>query len=341
MQTRPTSDPLQPKTWQLDNPGNSGEGFLYYCVLCDEALVLSKQEIDPKQIQLVFDYVCPGCHFDLDRVLNCKPSLLPPGRRLLTSLKCRDAQFLLEQDPASEYETHFRKGLTVDPHPSLTSGIEAVDRVLTLRKGQLVYLQGKPAHALSLLLCARATLPPPDGLNSDVIFIDGGNNFDTYTISQYADNQGLDARKIQERIHVSRGFTHHQIFNLLTDKIAATAQKDQAGLAVVSDITALFCDPDVREKKESLNLFRKSIRLLATIAQAHNMIILVTNLETRNKKMEDTLETTAHIVASLEGRGSLAKLSMVRHPETQHTRTVVLDFGTLTQLSKADHIGLG
>ena len=101
METRRAVDPLQPKTWQLDQIENGNEGYLYHCILCDEALVLSKQQINPRKIRLVFDGTCPSCGFELDRVLGCQASLLPAGRRLLTSLKCRDPDLLESQTTRS------------------------------------------------------------------------------------------------------------------------------------------------------------------------------------------------------------------------------------------------
>src|SRR6267378_1572857 len=242
METRPAVDPLQPKTWQLDRIENGNEGYLYHCMLCDEALVLSKQQINPRKIKLVFDGTCPSCGFELERVLSCRPSLLPAGRRLLTSLKCKDPDLLREPDDQIEYQTRRGSALTRDLQPGITTGIDSLDRALILKTGQFVFLEGEPSHALSLLLCVRATLP--QGLDSDVVFIDAGNLFDTYTISQHTVNLGLETSRVQQRIHLSRAFTHHQVHSLIVEKLTEALDKYGARLAVVSDITALFCDPE-------------------------------------------------------------------------------------------------
>jgi len=72
MQTHSTIEPLQPKTWQLDAT-NGIEGYLYHCVLCDEALILSKHQINPQNIQIIFNNTCAGCSLELDKVLGCRP----------------------------------------------------------------------------------------------------------------------------------------------------------------------------------------------------------------------------------------------------------------------------
>src|SRR5206468_5507887 len=313
MQTHSTIEPLQPKTRQLEAT-NGVEGYLYHCVLCDEALVLSKHQINPQKIQISYNNNCPGCSFRLNRVLGCNPATLPPGRRLLTNLKCPDAEIHLEPDDPLDYQTRRGSTLPRDLQPSITTGIDALDRILVLKKGQLAFLQGEPSNALSLLFCVRATLPPPRGLDSDVVFIDAGNIFDTYTISQHITNLELGDERVHERIHLSRAFTHHQVYNLIIDKLPPALDKYEAELAIVSDITALFCDPDVRDRKESLDIFRKGIRFLATTAEARNILILITNLKARSKIMEDGLTRTAHVSATLKDRGAYTKLTVARHP---------------------------
>src|SRR2546428_3036172 len=314
MKPRPAVEPLQPKTWQIDQTENGNDGYRYHCLLCDEALVLSKQQINPRKIKLVFDGTCPSCGFELDRVLGCRASLLPAGRRLLTSLKCRDPELLREPDDQIEYQPRRGSTLIRDIEPGLTTGIDSLDRALILKTGQFVFLEGEPSHALSLLLCIRATLPK--GLDSDVVFIDAGNLFDTYTISRHIVNLGLESGRVQQRIHLSRAFTHHQVHSLIVEKLTAALDEYGARLTVVSDITALFCDPDVREKKEALDIFRQSVQFLGKTAEQRNMLIIATNQKARNKTMTDALMHTAHVSARLKDKGAYTQLIIARHPFT-------------------------
>ncbi len=325
METRHTIDSLQPKTWQIDQIEKGSEGYLYHCILCDEALVLSKQQINPRKIELVFDGTCPSCGFELDRVLGCRASLLPAGRRLLTSLKCRDPELLREPDDQIEYQTRRGSNLPRDVQPGITTGIESLDKALILKTGQFVFLEGEPSHTLSLLLCVRATLT--QGLDSDVVFIDAGNLFDTYTISQHIVNLGLESSRVQQRIHLSRAFTHHQVHSLIVEKLTSALDQYGARFAVVSDITALFCDPDVREEKEALDIFRKSVQFLGKTAEQRNMLIVATNQKTRNKAMTDALMQTAHVSARLKDKGAYTQLIIARHPFTpqKEDEVVTLD----------------
>jgi hypothetical protein len=331
MQTHAFLDPLHAKTWQLDIAVNGLEGYLYYCTLCDETLVCSRRLINPQKIQLAFDNSCPGCSFELDRVLGCQPSVLPSGRRLLTSLRCENARILAEPEDLLSKPDHRALALSTRIGGDLTTGVDSVDKVLVLKKGQMVALHGEPSHALSLLLCVRAILPAPRGLGSSVVFIDAGNVYDSYAISQHAINLGLELANVSESIHLSRAFTHHQVHNLITNKLAPALNEYNASVAVVSDIAALFCDPDVRDMRESIDTFRKSIRFLAKTATNMNRIVIVTDLKTRDKKMKDALDQTAHISYSLKNKEAYTQLTVTRHPFTPEKHEGLdLDLGTLS-----------
>ena len=101
----------------------------------------------------------------------------------------------------------------------------------------------------------------------------------------------------------------------------------------MSDITALYCDPDVKEKREAFDLFSKDIRSLATLAEQRNMIIVVTNLQSRRQAMDDVLARTAHVSAILQDKGAHTQLTVTRHPflPTGKTEIATLDNQTLTR----------
>src|SRR6266849_11161602 len=333
MGTRHTSEPLESKISELDQDPSSAQGFLYSCNLCDQVLVLSKLFINPRKIQLAFSNICPGCGFELDKTLKLLTSTLPPGRRFLTNPACKDPEQLVE--PGELFEARLSRGSTLvrGNRSDLPTGIELLDETLVLRFGQLVTLQGEASNALSHLLCVRAVYPLPPGLDSDVVFVDGGNVFDAYTVSRHAFSLGLDQERMKLRIHLSRAFTHHQLSGFITERLAPAIDRCDARLAIVSDITALYCDPDVKEKREAFDLFSKDIRSLATLAEKRNMIIVVTNLQSRNKAMDDVLARTAHVSAVMQDKGAHTQLTVTRHPfiPTGKTEIATLDNQTLTR----------
>ena len=200
--------------------------------------------------------------------------------------------------------------------PDLTFGIEALDNVLCINFGQFIAFQGKPAHALCTLLCVRAMLPQPLGPDCNVLFVDGGNNFDPYAISDSSVTQNLDAECVLERLHVSRAFTHHQLACIITEKLPLAIRKFGAKLVVVSDITNLYCDPDVRDddKEDALRIFAETARTLRMLARQHSCIIIATNLELRNSLMDHVLTRAAHVSLNVEQKISFTKFTLLKHP---------------------------
>ncbi len=244
--------------------------------------------------------------------MNCEQFKVPPGASIYTNPRCSDPESLLESN--EPFKLNISKGSSLNRRfePDFTIGIRQIDERLVLRLGQLAVFQGKPAHQVSLLLCAGAL--SPQGVDSDVVFIDGGNSFDTYALFQYCSSLGMDEDQVKERVHLSRAFTHHQLALLVKEKLPSALSQHSARLACVSDITLLYSDPDVRDKAEALGVFRESVRFLGTLAEQSNALIVVTNLESRNRRMDAALLESARIFARLEERRGSTQLTVTKHP---------------------------
>jgi hypothetical protein len=149
-----------------------------------------------------------------------------------------------------------------------------------------------------------------------VIFVDGGNDFDPYAVSEYSAEMGLDPENVLERIHICRAFTHHQLACALTDKLPRALETFKARLIIVSDITCLFCDPDVRDddKEDALQIFNKTVRTLRTLTRQHHCLIIATNLEQRNPEMESRLTHTTNVLVSIEQNRGLTRFGLLKHP---------------------------
>ena len=214
----------------------------------------------------------------------------------------------------------------------LTSGMEVMDVILRLNFGQFVTFQGNHANALSMLLCVRATLPQPLGPDCDAVFVDGGNLFDPYYISDRSVEHSLDTEKVLERLHVSRAFTHHQLACLITDKLPPAIKKFRAKLVVVSNITQLYRDPDIQDedKEDALRTFAKTVRKLASLARQQKCLIIATNLESRNTLMDHILTQAAHVAATIEQKGNLIRFSLQKHPWLPPSTAVAPSLGIVT-----------
>ncbi|HUK28810.1 MAG TPA: hypothetical protein VLV31_10330 [Candidatus Acidoferrales bacterium] len=214
---------------------------------------------------------------------------------------------------------------------ALTFGIETLDNALCLNFGQFLVFRGKTVHSLCTLLCVRATLPCPLGPDCNVLFVDGGNSFDPYAISDISVTQNLDGEYVLERFHVSRAFTHHQLACIITDKLSSAIRKFDAKLVVVSDITCLYCDPDVRDddKEDAVRIFTKTVQALRALARQHHCLIITTSLKPRNSMMDSILERVAHVSINIEQRDGLAIASLKRQNFPPSTITFASHHQTL------------
>jgi hypothetical protein len=138
-------------------------------------------------------------------------------------------------------------------------------------------------------------LPGPLGPDSDVVFIDGGNMFDAESISYHEINHELAPAEANRRIHLSRAFTYHQLSSLITEKLPTALGRFDAQLAVVSDITQLYCDPDVRDKSEAQETFARDVKFLAELAEKRQVLIVATATRPRNHVMDNLLLGEAHV----------------------------------------------
>ncbi len=199
MMSKQFTEHADPEINQLSNLEIENVGYAYYCKLCEEVLVLSKRMVNPRKVILMFNAICPGCGFQLESVLECESSTIPYGRDILVNPKSIAANYLSIHRTRFQFNTTRGTTLLSDRKSTLTTGIDTLDRKMALGLGQLAALNGKASHSLSLLLCVRAGLRKPIGLDSDVIFIDGGNSFDPYLISEHAIKHEIRPRRNAEQ----------------------------------------------------------------------------------------------------------------------------------------------
>ena len=331
---------MQRKLSQLPSSEKTKEVHAYYCMLCEEILALSKRKINPRKITLLFDDKCPGCGFTLENVLRCEIAKVSTEIGQLIHPKISDPNCLLDP-PNHQDETRIYTAHALQTSSELTlSGIDQFDKIIKLRLGQFAVFHGNAAKSLSSLICVRATLPKPLGLDSDVIFLDGGNIFDAYAISEYALRHQLNAEKTLARIHVSRAFTYHQLSTLINEKLFHAIDLFRARVVIVSDITALYCDQDVakQQKQESLDILRRDARSLTMLAEKKKSVIIATNLQPRNRQMDIALLQTAPVSAKLEDHGTFTQLTLTRHPFTPQLKAVIsLNKETLERYTNGTH----
>ena len=172
--------------------------------------------------------------------------------------------------------------------------------------------------SLSLLLAVRAQLPfHLGGLETNVIFIDGGNTFRLYKVSNIAQLHELNPRQVLERIFVSRAFTAYQLTSLIMEKLEETVNSLGSRLVIISDITGLFSDKAV-PKREALEIFNQLTFFLSRFAEEKQVILVATCLpqcdSRRNIFFRAALYGRANVVLSFRQSRYEKQLVLEKHP---------------------------
>jgi hypothetical protein len=183
-------------------------------------------------------------------------------------------------------------------------------------EGDFAVIGGSPSiMSLISLLCVRAQLAKQlGGLNSNVIFIDGGNTFRLYQITRIAQLYQLNPKQVLNNIFISRAFTAHQLTTLIMQKLRVAIQQFGAKLAVISDLSEFFLDDDLSEY-EAQSVFCQVTDYLSNFARENQIIIIATNPPHQNTKRKQSLQNLMRQKA-----GVLLTLG-----QTAYARTVTLE----------------
>jgi len=201
----------------------------------------------------------------------------------------------------------------------LSLNIRNVDQLFSgFNEGDFAIIQGSSASALTSLLCVRGQLPNQlGGLNSKVLFIDGGNTFDLYQISQLARIHLLNPKQVLDNIYISRAFTAYQATALIMHKLKLTIKKVEAKLVIISDLAGFFLDTDLPDY-EAQRVFSQVLTYLANFAK-ENKIVLVTTYsphrsDTRNIYLHNLAVAKANVILSLTRTKYDRVINLEKHP---------------------------
>ncbi|MGE5533059.1 MAG: hypothetical protein ACM3UN_01770 [Bacillota bacterium] len=184
--------------------------------------------------------------------------------------------------------------------------------------GDFAVLQGSSVLSLTSWLCVKAQLPTPlGGLQSNVVFIDGGNTFRLYQIAQIAQIHHLDPRKALGNIYVSRAFTAYQTVALVKEQLMEAIKRYNAKLVIISDIAGLFLDADISEE-EAQRVFSQLTTFISNFARETQTIVLATYPSHADNERNDHLHTLtcsrASVVLSLRQTSFARQFILEKHP---------------------------
>ena len=184
--------------------------------------------------------------------------------------------------------------------------------------GDFAVLQGSSVSSLTSLLCVKSQLPTQlGGLQSNVVFIDGGNTFELYHIARFAQLLHLNPKQVLSNIYLSRAFTAYQATSLIMHHLKEAIKKYNAKLVIISDIAGFFLDKDIPED-EAQQIFSKVTTFLSNFAKETQTIIIATypqHTQTpRNSFLHAVTNAKANVVLSLRKTSYSRQFVLEKHP---------------------------
>lgn len=158
--------------------------------------------------------------------------------------------------------------------PKLTLDIPQLDQVLHfLTPNQEVCIAGIYTQNLIERLCVRAQLPHRyGGLDTTVLLIDGANSSDIYQCVDFAQQYGLDVKKVLSKIISSRSFTVYQLANLIINELENAIKQYDAKLVIISNLLHFFTNDPYLDTKEIKAILKQVIKSLQKI---ENCLVVV------------------------------------------------------------------
>lgn len=209
---------------------------------------------------------------------------------------------------------------TIPSQLRLSLNIENIDYLFPgFMPSDFAVLHGSSAvQSLLTLLCVQAQLPYQlGGLETNVLFIDGGNSFRLYNISTVAQIHELNPRDVLRRIFISRAFTAYQLTSLVFEKLQDTIEKYNSKLVILSNLAQLYLDKDV-PKREAQDVFIQLTTHLSNISKKNQVIIVATHpprfWSKRNRFFKEVLCERANIVASIKKSKHRPYFVLEKHP---------------------------
>jgi Rad51 len=276
--------------------GSGRERFVYYCSTCNCVLRV-RRELGPISEAVDSTGRCIGCGRPLEGGIEC----------MLAPVPDQWSDVFLSAAPKVQRKDMFQPASSI-PHFCL--GFPRLDALLRpFCEGRLIMLSGEASSIVAELAAVRAQLPvETGGLNSAVLFIDGGNRSDPYVFSSFAKQRGLRPSVAMRHVTSCRVFTFYQLAALVLDHLLRAVEDYGTRLVVISDILGTFNEPELEEREarrvlsaveEGIEKVKKNALVIATLASPN--------------KYDDVVASWADALVQLSLEGGRVDAKLIKH----------------------------
>ena len=273
--------------------GEGAERFVYYCSSCNCVLQV-RRELGPMG---PLNGCCAGCGRPLEGSVECRLAPVPDDWSDIFVKPSRQVPNGPLFQPASSI-----------PHFSL--GFPGLDSLLRpLSEGRMAMVTGETSPVIAELATFRAQLPiEAGGLDSAVLFIDGGNRSDPYLFSSFARQRGSKPVVAMRRVASCRVFTFYQLGALVSEHLVRAVEDYGTRLVVISDMLGTFNEPELDE--------REARRVLCAVEEGIEKVkrhALVIATQASPSKYDDMVSPWADALVHLSADRERIRAELIRH----------------------------
>lgn len=298
-----------------EQTGDGTERFVYYCSSCNCVLQV-KRDLGPVG---PLSGCCAGCGRPIEGRVECRLAPVP-----------EDWSDVFAKPIHPVPKRPFFQQASSIPHFSL--GFPRLDSLLRpLSEGRMIMLSGETSSVIAELASFRAQLPiEAGGLDSAVLFIDGGNRSDPYLFSSFARQRGLKPSVAIRRVTSCRVFTFYQLGALMSEHLVRAVDDYGTRLVVISDILGTFNEPELEE--------REARRVLSAVEEGISKVkrhALIIATQTSLNKYGDMVDSWADAVVHLFVDKERIRAELLKHRNRLAGETTF----RLGQLLRATRVG--
>ena len=273
------------------------ERFVYYCSSC-RCVLRVRRDLGPASETIgSLSGRCMGCGGLLEGSVECRLAPVPDDW----------SDVYLATPPIQKREALFQKASSI-PHFSL--GFPRLDSLLRpFSEGRMILLSGEASSIVAELASLRAQLPiESGGLDSAVLFIDGGNRSDPYLFSSFAKQKGLKPSVAMRRVASCRVFTFYQLAALVSEHLVRAVEDYGTRLVVICDILGTFNEPELEE--------REARRVLGAVEEGIEKVkwrALIIVTQASPNKYDDIVASWADAQVCLSSERDRIRAALVMH----------------------------
>jgi len=304
-----------------DQAASGRERFVYYCSSCRCVLRVRRELRPAGETVGSLNGRCMGCGGLLEGSVECRLAPVPDDWSDV---------FQSTAPPAQKREALFQKASSI-PHFSL--GFPRLDSLLRpFSEGRMILLSGETSPIVAELASFRAQLPiESGGLDSAVLFIDGGNRSDPYLFSSFAKQRGLKPAIAMRHVASCRVFTFYQLAALVSEHLVRAVEDYGTRLVVICDILSTFNEPELEE--------REARRVLSAVEEGIEKVkrqALVITTQASPNKYDCMVASWADAQVHLSSERDRIRAELVKHTNRLPGETTF----KLSQLLRAARTGV-